>query len=284
MLIDTHAHVNFNAYKDDSDEVIRRSLAGGVWMINVGSQYTTSERAVMMAEKYPEGVYAAIGLHPIHLETDLIKVKVDEEEIEFKTREEEFDYEKYRNLAKSSKKIVAVGEIGFDYWYRPKTKVKISQFKEKQKQAFIQQLNLARELNLPVMLHCRMAHDDLLNVIKENIEQHGSKLISGVSHCFVGMLEQAKEYLKLGFCLGFNGIIFKKIPGLPDFEEIIKEVPLERILLETDCPYLTPEPMSGRNEPLYIKYIAEKIAKIKNISYQEVENQTTQNAKELFKI
>ncbi len=296
MLIDTHAHTNFNAYKDDSDEVIRRSLAGGVWMINVGSQYTTSERAVMMAEKYPEGIFAAIGLHPIHLETGLVKIKADKEEIEFQTREEEFDYETYNKLALSSKKVVAIGEIGFDYWYRPKTKTRISQFREKQKRAFIQQLNLARELNLPVIFHCRMAHEEMLAAFKENINEHGSKLINGVSHCFVGTLGEAREYLKLGLYLGFNGIIFKKIPGLPDFEEIIKEIPLEKILVETDCPYLIPPlprrspveqdegGLSQRNEPLYVKYVAERIAKIKNLSYEEIANQTTKNAKELFRI
>jgi TatD DNase family protein len=105
-----------------------------------------------------------------------------------------------------------------------------------------------------------------------------------VSHCFTGTLEEAREYIKLGFYLGFNGLIFKKIEGLPNFEEIIKEIPLEKILVETDCPYLTPPQVGGRNEPLYVKYIAEEIAKIKNISYEEVENKTTQNAKTLFKI
>jgi len=281
MLVDTHAHVNFNAFKDDSDEVIRRALDAGVWVINVGSQYTTSERAVMMAEKYQEGVYAAIGLHPIHLETGLVKIKVDKEEIEFKTREEDFDYEKYKKLAQSSKKVVAIGEIGLDYYWRPKTKVRIHQFKEKQKEIFVKQLELAAELNLPVILHCRVAHDDLVRTL----EQYNNRTIRGASHCFTGTLEEAQEYLKLGFYIGFNGLIFKKIEGLPDPEKIIEEIPLEKILIETDCPYLTPPPYEGRrNEPLYVKYVAEEIAKIKNLRYEEVENQTTQNAKNLFKI
>jgi len=311
MLIDSHAHVNFNAYKDDSDEVIRRALDSGVWMINVGSQYTTSERAVMMAEKYSEGVYAAIGLHPIHLETGLVKIKADKEEIEFKTWEEEFDYEKYKKLALSSKKVVAIGEIGLDYYYRPKTKTKQAKFKEKQKQVFIRQFELAQELNLPVILHCRMTHQELLEIlyqevrppdIKQFLGGRTSNSLRGVAHCFTGNLKDAEEYIQMGFYLGFNGIIFKKAEGLPDFEEIIKEIPLEKILVETDCPYLTP-PISvnqrsyqregsgsdrsasmARNEPLYVKYVAEEIAKIKNISYEEVENKTTQNAKTLFKI
>ena len=194
MLIDTHAHVNFNAFKDDSDEVIRRALQSDVWLVNVGSQYTTSERAVEIAERYSRGVYAAIGLHPIHLETKLVKIKVDKEEIEFETREEDFDYEKYKKLAQTSSKVVALGEIGLDYYRRPKTKTKQAEFKEKQKQTFIKQLELAQELNLPVILHCRMAHDDLITTL----QHYNNTTIRGVSHCFTGTLEEAKEYIKLG--------------------------------------------------------------------------------------
>ena len=132
MLIDTHAHSNFNAYKFDADEVIRRSLDNGVWMINVGSQYETSKRAVEIAERYKAGIYAAVGLHPIHLANGIFKTKIDQEEIEFRTREEDFDYEKYKALA-NSPKVVAIGEIGLDYYYRPKTKIKFQQFEKKQK-------------------------------------------------------------------------------------------------------------------------------------------------------
>lgn len=292
MLIDTHTHVNFSAFKKDADEVIRRALDKGIGMIIVGSQYTTSERAVQIAEKYPnDNVYAAIGLHPIHLQTGLVKIKIDKEEIKFQSREEEFDYEKYRALAKSSNKVVAIGEVGLDYYYYPKTKIKQARFKEKQKEVFIKQLNLAKELNLPVILHCEMAHDDLITTL----QHYNNFTVKGVRHSFAGTLAQAWEYIKLGFYIGFNGLIFKKIPGLPDFGEIIKEIPLEKILVETDCPYLSPPPniirrgglappqKEGRNEPLYVKCVAEKIAEIKNINYQEVENQTTKNAKDLFK-
>lgn len=295
MLIDTHAHLNFSAYKDDSDEVIRRSLDNNVWMINVGSQYTTSKRAVEIAQKYDKGVYAAVGLHPIHLENQLIKVKVDKEEIEFNTEEEEFAYEKYRALAQSEK-VVAVGEIGLDYYYRPKTKRKLELFKEKQRTVLSQQLKLAEEVNLPVIFHCRMGHKDLIDFLdKEN-----SSRCSGVIHCFTGDWEQARKYLEMGFYLGFNGIIFKSdLPLCQNFEsggfdEIIRKTPLERTLIETDCPYLTP-PLPAealvregflpiRNEPIYLKYIAEKIAGIKNISCEQIVEITTKNAKELFKI
>lgn len=251
MLIDTHSHINFNAFKDDADEVIKRSLVGGVWMINVGSQYSTSRRAVKIAEKYKEGVYTAIGLHPIH------------------ANEEDFNYEKYKDLAKS-KKIVAIGEIGLDY--------KFPQSKDLQRSDLCKQLDLAKELNLPVIFHCRNAHNDLINEIRSR-DEIGSPKITGVIHCFTGTWEDAQKYLAMGFYLGFNGIIFKL-----NLDDVIKKVPLNRILLETDCPYLTPEPMEGRNEPLYVKYVAEKIAGLKGETFEKIAEITTQNTKRLFQI
>jgi TatD DNase family protein len=272
MLIDTHAHVNFNAYKDDAEDIIRRSLEQNLWMINVGSQRSTSKRAVEMAENYEGGVYAAVGLHPIHLETGLVKIKNDPEEIEFKTVEESFDYDKYNDLAKS-KKVVAIGEIGLDYYYRPKTNVRLETFKNKQKEVFLKQLDLASDINLPVIIHCRMAHDEIIEILSER------KNLKGVIHCFTGTQEQAQKYLDMGFYIGLNGIIFKF-----NIDEIIKSLPLDRIVLETDCPYLTPPPMAGRNEPLFIKYIAEKVAQLKNLSFEEISEETTLNAKKLFNI
>jgi len=268
MLIDTHAHLNFNAYKNDIDDVVKRSLDNNVWMINVGSQFSTSKRAVELTEKYPQGVYAAVGLHPIHLSDGIFKTKIDKEEIEFNTREEEFDCEQYKKLAQS-KKVVAIGEIGFDYWYRPKTKKKLEEFKNKQKETFLKQLGLAKELNLPVIFHCRMAHQDLIDSL-------GAKE-RGVIHCFSGNWQEAEKYLNKGLYLGFNGIIFKL-----NLDETIEKAPLDRMLIETDCPYLTPAPMEGRNEPIYVRYVAEKIAKIKKKSYQEISEITAKNAKSLF--
>jgi len=290
MLIDTHAHLNFNAYKDDVDEVIKRSLEKNIWMINVGSQYETSKRAVEIAEKYEKGVYAAIGLHPIHLSSGIFKTKIDKEEIEFETKEEEFDYERYEELAKSSK-AVAIGEIGLDYYYRPKTKIKLEQFKNKQKEVFLKQLDLAKELNLPVIFHCRVAHDDLIDILTTKYKTLDTKL-RGVIHCFTGTQEQAEKYLEMGFYLGFNGLIFK----MDWWDEIIKKIPLDKILIETDCPYLPPPPniircggltppqVEGRNEPLYVKYVAERIAKIKNLSVEDIAKITTENAKKLFRL
>ena len=292
MLIDTHAHLNFNTYKADSTEVIKRTLENDVWVINIGTQYDTSKTAVEIAEKYEKGVYAAIGLHPIHLNAGLVKMKLDQEEVAFNSREEEFDYKKYKELAENEK-VVAVGEIGLDYYYKPKTKRKLELFKEKQREALLKQLNLAEELNLPVIFHCRMAHEDLLEILNYKLKAINYKL-RGVMHGFVGTTEQLQKYLKMGFYIGFNGIIFKNIEGI-NFEENIRKTPLNRILIETDCPYLAPPlPVEAlakagsfenqRNEPLYIKYVAEKIAKIKNLSFEEIAKITTENAKELFKL
>ena len=161
-----------------------------------------------------------------------------QKKLRLNTKEENFDYEKYKELGSKSEKVVAIGEIGLDYYWKPKTKGKLELFKEKQKEVLFQQLNLAKELNLPVIFHCRMAHKDLIQFLKENKE---TRPPAAVAHGFVGNAEELKEYLNFGYYIGFNGIIFKKIEGI-DFEENIRQTPLERILIETDCPYLTPLP------------------------------------------
>ncbi len=278
MLIDTHAHLNFDAFEKDADEVIRRSLDNGIQMINVGSHYESSQKAVEIAQKYSEGVFASVGLHPINLDTGLMRMKVDE--VEGCRFEREFDYEKYKELAKS-KKVVAIGEIGLDYYWRPKTTAKKELFKQKQKDLLLQQLKLAKELKLPVIFHCRVAHDDLIDFLTKNPEIRPDK---AVAHGFVGSLKQLKEYLDFEYYIGFNGIIFKKIEGI-NFEEDIKNTPLDKILIETDCPYLTPPQFKKeRNEPIAVKYVVEEIAKIKNMDYKKITNATFQNAGELFKI
>jgi len=278
MIIDTHSHLNFNAYKNDLDKVIKRTLDENIWMINVGSKYETSKESVDIAEKYETGVFSAIGLHPIFSGAEFVKIKTDPEEGEFLAKEQDFDKEKYKELAKS-KKVVAIGEIGLDYYYRPKTKTKLEQFKEKQKQVFIEQLKLAEELNLPVILHCRMAHEDVIDILKSQIPKSNGQL-RGVIHCFTGSWEEAQKYMTLGFFIGLNGIIFKL-----DLGEVIKNCPLDKILVETDCPYLTP-PMAPekRNEPVFIKYVVQKIADLKGVNFDEIAKATTQNAKKLFKI
>jgi len=272
MIFDTHSHLNFKAYDADRNEVIKRTQNEGVFCVDVGTKFETSKRAVELAEQN-ETIYAAIGMHPIHIKTDLLKLKMDEDEGAFAPHGEDFNVERYKELAKS-RKVVAIGEIGLDYYYRPKTKTRLEEFKNLQKKVFIQQLDVAEELNLPVIIHCRMAFADLYEILS-------SRKIRGVIHCFTGNLEEAKKYVALGYYLGINGIIYKM-----DLNEVIKNIPLEKLLTETDCPYLTPleEGKDTRNEPIFVKHIVQSIAEIKNMSYQEVADITSKNAKELFKI
>lgn len=252
MLIDTHAHLNFNAFSKDRHKIIKKSLADKIWMINVGSNYHTSQKAVCLAEKYKAGVYAAVGLHPIHAQ-------------------EGFDYKKYKELA-AIKKVKAIGETGLDY------KEEYFSFRQKQAEVFLQQMTLAQEMCLPLIFHCRRAHDAMLAIIKQELEKNKTN-IRGVVHCFTGKWPQAEQYLKMGFYLGFNGIIFKL-----NLDQIIKKTPLNRILIETDCPYLTPSPAVGRNEPAYVRYVMQRIARLKGISEIKTAGQTRLNAKKLFKI
>ncbi len=272
MLIDTHAHVNFNAFKDDQESVIRRALDNGIWMINVGSELRTSARAVEMAKKYPEGVLAAVGLHPAHLDSREFLAKIDEmETAKFQPKPEEYDKEKYRELAKN-KKVVAIGEIGLDYFHA-------SDNTELQKKVFAEQIDLALELDLPIIVHCREAHKDTIEILRKKKNEYSEKL-RGVMHCFTGNLKQAEIYTaELGFHLGFNGIItFTDV-----YEEVLKNIDLKYFLTETDCPYLTPVPFRGkRNEPLYVEKVVEKIAKVRGMEISEVAEATSNNAKKLF--
>jgi len=271
MIIDTHTHINFKAFKETSDEIIKKTLAENIWIVNVGTKYETSEAAVLLAEKYSEGVFAAIGLHPMFTAAEFVKLKTDPDEGEFLLKEQEFDKEKYRALAQS-KKVVAIGEIGLDYYYKPKTTAKLEQFKEKQKRIFQEQLDLAKELNLPVIFHCRMAHDDVIEILQNQ------KLVGGIIHCFTGTLQQAQKYIAMGFYIGLNGIIFKF-----NIDEVIKTISLDNIVVETDAPYLTPLPENGKkNEPIFIKHTIQKIAELKGVSFEEVCQATTQNAMKLF--
>lgn len=280
MIIDTHAHLNFKVFENDLDEVMDRTLAENVWTINVGTRYETSQRAVEVAEKYEKGIYAAIGLHPIYAAADLVKTRTDSDEGSFLIKEEVFDKEKYKGLALSgSRRVVAIGEIGLDYYYKPKTTAKLEQFKQKQKEIFVKQIDLAAELGLPVILHCRMAHQNLIEILKSKIKNQNEK-IKGVVHCFTGSKEEMRQYIDMGFFIGFNGIIFKL-----NLDEIIKEAPLNKILVETDCPYLTPPQGAGkRNEPIFVKHVIQKIAELGGVGFDEVAEKTTRNAKNLFKI
>lgn len=265
-----------------------------MWVIMPGSQYSTSKRAVEIAEKYEQGVYAAVGLHPIHIgeqrKVDVLEVQSQEKAEQpwetFETRSEEFDYAKYKELAQS-KKVVAVGEVGLDYYYFPKSKTKREEMRQKQKDALRAQMDLADETGLPVILHCRVAHDDLLEFLygRTRSTSSGQESVRGVVHSYTGTAEQAQKFMEFGLYFGFNGLILKNVSALPDPKEVIASIPLERIVLETDSPYLTPpQAAKERNEPFFITYVAQEIARIKNITAQEAANQTAENAKKLFTI
>ncbi len=302
-MTDTHAHLNFNTYKETSEKIIKKCIDRNIRIINVGSQYDTSARAVKIAENY-EGVYAAIGIHPIHLS----RTEVDEEEMHFKSREEKFDKKKYEKLlcvgthCNAPKKVAAIGEIGLDYFHIPDN-MDFEEVKEIQKQGFIEQLEFAKEVTLPVILHCRGAKDnpyeayyDILKILrKQNESSMELRKISpspplekggirGVIHCFGGNLKIAQRFIDLGFYIGFTGIITFKNAGY-ELLKVVKNIPLERILVETDCPYLAPEPYRGKQcIPQYVEYTLRKVAELRGITFEEAETQTDKNANELFGI
>jgi TatD DNase family protein len=284
MLIDTHAHINFAAYKDDADETIRRALDNDTWMILVGSEFKTSNRALSYANKYERGVYAAVGLHPIHLQEGLIE---DDDEdsggYSFRPKAEEFDYGSYEKLAKFEK-VVAIGEIGLDYYHLDPAKDQ-AVLKKKQQEVFAAQIFLARNLDLPVIIHCRQAHDDLLDMLQDFKKEYGHLLPVdrpwGVVHCFSGNEDLAWKYFNLGLLISFTGLItFSR-----NWDDLIRKTPLDKIMIETDSPYMTPEPYRGkRNEPLLVQYVAQRIADIKGIKVEKVAEKTTETAKNLFRI
>jgi TatD DNase family protein len=279
MLIDIHSHINFNKFKDDADIVIQNALAEDTWMIAVGADYKTSKRALDYANKYEKGVYASVGLHPTHVSP----VEASDEEYTYTTLGEEFNYDIYEKLAKFEK-VVAIGEIGLDYYHFSKEQDVATQ-KEKQKKAFIQQLLLARNLKLPVIIHCRQAHDDMVEILtkfkKEHKELFQGNESWGVMHCFSGDEDLAWKYFNLGFLISFTGLItFSR-----QWDDLIRRLPNDKYMVETDCPFMTPEPFRGkRNEPLLVKYIAERIGKIKNLTNEKVAEITTKNSRKLFRI
>jgi TatD DNase family protein len=279
MLIDTHCHVNFASFKDDSKEVIKRSLEKNIWLINVGSQLSTSKRAVEIAQQYERGVYAVVGLHPIHLYE--MHIDESEQDLDFVSRAEEFSEEAYEKLLQNSK-TVGIGEMGIDYFHMPEGEDP-AEVKLKQRETFSQGINLARRYNKPIVIHTRPskgtfdAYDDEIEILQ------AENYFKGVIHCFGGTLEQAKKFLDMGLLLSFTGIVTFK--NAEEVREVVKHVPLEKMMVETDAPYLTPEPYRGkRNEPAYVEYVARKIAEIKGVSYNKVAEVTTNTAKNFFNI
>lgn len=258
-MIDTHAHLNFKAFEGEVGAVLGRAEEVGVKKFIVpGSDLETSKRAVDLARKYPE-IFASVSIHPFHAKEMSIEV-----------------LEQFFVLV-AKEKVVAVGETGLDYYRLDKTS-KFADYprQEEQKIVFVQMLKLAQDAKKPLILHCRDAYKEMLEIlISEGIK------IPGVIHCFSGTKDEAKEFLDLGFYISFSG----NITYSDSLVDLVKSVPLEKLLLETDSPYLAPEPYRGkRNEPAYMLEIAKKIAEIKGISLVEVEKKTTENAEKLFKI
>ena len=254
MLIDTHAHIEMKEFDTDRDEVIKRAKEAGVgYLISVGANLAGSIKAVELAERY-ENVYASVGIHPHDVKNM-----------------DEATFQTLRDLAKSAK-VVAIGEIGLDYFkeFSPR-ELQISRFREF--------LSLAKELKKPVIIHDRDAHEDTLRILREE----GASAIGGVVHCFSGDYDFAKEIMKLGFYISFTGVI--TFPKADDAREVVRNIPIERILVETDSPYLAPVPHRGkRNEPAFVKEIARTIAEVKGLSLDDVARITTMNVKELFGI
>lgn len=305
-LFDTHCHLQFNAYKSDADEVYKRCSDKGVLLNIVGSQRDTSERAVEYAEKYPNA-FATVGLHPIHL----TETEIDEEEIKFKSREEKFDYEFYKKLA-ARPKVVAIGECGLDLFHLPE-KMSRTEAVEIQKVAFFAQHKLARELDLPLVIHVRDAYEEMADLLRSVIPteaegraegslkqtfrdssatlrsaRNDNKSLRGVIHCYTSDWKNAEQYLAFGLYLGFTGVITfppkKTDPkAQTDLLEVVKNCPLDRILIETDAPYLAPQAYRGqRCEPWMVEEVAKKIAEIKGLALDEAITATDQNAKKLF--
>src|SRR3989344_8595707 len=270
--IDVHAHTHFAAFDADREEVIKRALDAGVWMINVGTNKATSQGAVDLAEKYERGVYSIIGVHPIH-SVPSFHDKSELGEHGDENKGETFDYDFYKNLGMHPK-VLGIGEVGLDYF-----RVEGEDNIKKQRANFISQIELANELQKPLMLHIRNgkenkeAYKDVLEILKSNAKVRGNV------HFFVGTKEEAKSFIDLGFTVSFTGVIaFAK-----EYEELVKYIPLDSMLIETDCPYVAPMPYRGkRNEPLFVKETAKKIAEIKNLPLEEVKTQLIKNTLDLF--
>lgn len=284
MLIDTHCHVHFNAFKDDMDDVVRSTLSKGVQMIAVGTQRDTSANAVKLAERY-DGVWATVGLHPSHV----FEAYHDEGEVQFKSRNEEFDPAYYGELLKHPK-VVAVGEMGLDYHYEYED-VSADEMKKKELAVFEAGARLAISHNLPVVIHCRDAHEDQIALIEKiwGTYEEGQEP-RGVIHCFTGTKHDAERYLALGFYISFTGVITylaRKADiaaGKELLTDVVRWVPMDRFLVETDAPYLSPVPHRGeRCLPEFVKITARKVAELKGISYEEVADATTANTRSLYK-
>lgn len=282
--IDIHSHLHFAAFDEDREIVLKRTLDSGTWMINVGTQYDTSVNAVKLANTAPEGVFATIGLHPIHTSKSYHdKQELGEEGEAFTSRGEEFSYEAYKKLGLDSR-VVGVGECGLDYYRLEADTI------DRQKKVFQEHIRLADDLNKPLMLHIRNGVDSSRNAYKDALDilREINPRVRGDVHFFAGDIEDARGFLDYGFTLSFTGAVTfpkSKKAGMADYEGLIKFAPLDMILTETDCPYITPVPFRGqRNEPVNVQYVVKKIADIKGLPEEEVRATLLANGRRVFNI
>lgn len=254
MLFDTHVHLNADQFEEDVEVVIKRAQEAGVSrMVVVGFDRPTITRAMELIEKHKE-LYAAVGWHPV----DAIDMK-------------DKDLEWIEELA-AHPKVVALGEMGLDYHWDKSPK-------DVQKDVFRRQIRLAKKVKLPIVIHNREATQDIVDILKE--ESAGE--VGGIMHCFSGSAETALECVKMNFYISLGGPVTFKNAKKP--KEVAEAVPLDKLLIETDCPYLAPHPYRGkRNEPAYVKLVAEEIAALKHLSYEEVADATMKNANTLFQL
>lgn len=271
-MIDVHCHLNFHKFDTDVEEVIDRAKeAGAETIINTGTSIASSLKTVELAEKY-DGLYSIVGIHPHH---------ADKSDVEFEGILVDDWLKELEKIAQSSDKVIGIGEIGMDYWnYRTNGVVP----KDLQEDAFRRQIELSIKLQLPLQIHTRLAWDDTVSILSEYKEL--LQPVPGMFHCFSGSIEFTRKVLDLGFYVGFDGNITYK--GVPPGEttalsDLVKYVPLDRILTETDSPFLTPIPLRGqRNEPQNVIIVGQEIARLKQISIEEVERQTVLNANTVF--
>jgi TatD DNase family protein len=279
IFFDTHSHVNISAFLNDADAVIKRALNDETSLVIVGTDYKSSKRAIELANKYQGGVYAAVGLHP----EELVDHNEEDNGVVKEVKAELFSYDMYSVLAKFPK-VVAIGEIGLDYNWR-ELDSDIEARKRLQKEVFWKQLELSRRVNKPAIIHCRQAHDDLLPLLTSFRKEYKDLLPKdrpwGVIHCFSGDENLAWEYFNLGLLISFTGLItFSQ-----RWDDLIRKVPENKLMIETDSPFMAPEPHRGkRNEPVLVKFVAQRMAEIRGVELEKIAAMTTANAKNLFKL
>ena len=274
-LIDSHCHLNFPSYDVDRAEMLARMREGNVWGITVGTGMSTSKDGIAIADAN-DGVWATVGYHPEYL-TSAFR---DPAEGEIG----ELDISELRRLAQSSKKVVAIGETGLDF-FRIDEGLDREEAKKKQEKGFLDQIHLAQELGLPVVIHCREALGRLAEIIQD--EKTAGRDVRGVVHCYTGTWAEAVPLLDLGLFLSFTGIITFPVKKGQDPEihmhRVIERMPLDRLMIETDAPFLTPAPHRGkRNEPAYVEHVAAEVARLRGMEVEDVARKTTENAIKFF--